>query len=209
MINYLIIPISFFLGCIPFALIFVRKASGLDVRVSGTGNIGAMNSYEITNKKSIGIYVFLGDFLKGVAAVLITRLMSNNDIFWASSAAFFVVMGHNFNPFLKFKGGRGLASTAGAFIMINPIVIIFWGLLWVAGMYMIKKDIHVGNIVATIFTTLLIYYTPEKFVAIFNMIPASKLNIILASGAVCLLIFLKHIGPFIDLLKSSLLKKDE
>lgn len=200
--GYISIIAGFLMGCIPTGLILVRKSAGIDIRQTGTGNIGAMNSFEITNNKSTGFLVFLGDFLKGVIAVVIARLITHDSIFWVDATAFFVILGHNFNPFLAFKGGRGLASAVGCFAVINPLPILLWGLLWLAGMNMIKKQVHVGNIVATIFMPLLLYYTPEKAVLILNFFNQSKGNLIVISILICLLIMIKHIRPLIDLLKN-------
>ena len=153
--------IGYFLGAIPFALIIVKMASGMDVRKVGTGNVGAMNSFESTNKKWIGIFVMLLDFAKGVLAVLISNLISDGDIKVAAIAGSAAVLGHNYNIFLKFKGGRGLATAAGAFVMVNPLALFLWIFGWLLGYYIIRRNVHVANTVGTMMSCMLVLNSPE------------------------------------------------
>jgi len=204
--RFIVLILSFFLGTIPFAYLIVKKASGTDIRNEGTGNVGAMNSYDITHKKHIGVFVFIADCMKGVAAVFAARLLTHDDITILSASSILVVLGHNFNPFLKFKGGRGLSTATGVFFMLNPFVVLIWGILWYAGIKIIKNDVHVGNIVATIFTSLLIYYTPEKIVRIFNFIHITKGQLIIISASICVLILLKHTKLLIELIRNEFRK---
>jgi len=92
--------IGYLMGTIPGAFILVKLVSGKDIRDIGTGNVGAMNSYDVTNKKWIGIAVFFIDLLKGILAVCIAKFISHNDITAVYLAGFFSVLGHNFNIFL-------------------------------------------------------------------------------------------------------------
>jgi acyl phosphate:glycerol-3-phosphate acyltransferase len=206
--TYLIIIISiisYLLGTIPSAFLLVRFTSGRDLRTIGTGNIGAMNSYEVTGRKIIGIMVFLMDALKGVSAVLLAKIFVSNTLLPVMFASFFVVLGHNFNIFIKLKGGRGLATAVGCYLLINPELIIFWGLMWLAGYYIIKKDVHVANVTATVFAPLMFYYTPEKITGFLNFVDnTSKTNLTLATIPVLLLVLLRHFKPILELIRKSL-----
>lgn len=200
---FLVIPvISYLLGTIPSGFLIVKYATGIDIRLAGTGNMGALNSFDITQKKWIGITVTIMDAGKGMLAVIIANILGSNDYFAIGMASFFVVLGHNFNVFFKFKGGRGLASALGVFFIINPFLIVLWGLMWLAGFYIIKKQVHVASVTATIGTPFLAYYTPEKLLNIFMIfISGTKNSVILTFIAVGILILIGHAKPFIDVIK--------
>jgi Predicted membrane protein len=120
MSKYLIIfALSYIVGSIPFAYIIVRLFFRKDISKEGSGNVGAMNSYEVTGRKWVGFLVFLFDFLKGISVVLISRYLIPDDDFAILAASFSVVLGHNFSLFLRFKGGKGLATSAGVLLLIH------------------------------------------------------------------------------------------
>ena len=195
--------LAYFLGCLPSALIIVRLMAGKDIREVGTGNVGAMNSFETTGKKTVGLLVFLLDALKGFLAILAARLICKDDYIAVSLAAVLVVTGHNFNVFLKFKGGRGLASAAGSFLYINPFLVIAWLMMFLFGFLIIKKHVHVGNIVATLTAPLVIYLIPEKLLSALQFIPfPDKFTFVMLCAAVCFVVFLRHIKPLMDLFKT-------
>ena len=202
-INLLIALFSYLLGSLPFALIIVRLTSGKDVRKEGSGNVGAMNSFDVTKKKWIGILVLILDVLKGVVAVLFARMIG--DGFPAIAiAAIFSVLGHNFSIYIKFRGGRGLATAAGAFIMINPLIVIFWILMYFAGWFIIKKNVHIANLTASICAPLMIYYTPQLLLdrmSFAGHVPV--MNLLITGAIVSFLIILRHIKPLMELMKNS------
>src|SRR3989338_2661219 len=104
---------SFFCGSIPFALI-ASKMKGVDIRLHGSGNVGATNAWRVLGKK-IGVIVFLADFLKGFLPVFI---FDNTAVAHSSKLLILMIgasaiLGHVFSPFLGFKGGKGVATGAG------------------------------------------------------------------------------------------------
>jgi len=203
MLTFAIIIISYLIGSIPFAYLLVKKTAGVDIRQAGTGNVGAMNSYETTKNRFLGITVMLLDALKGVASVLLAYAISPT-VLSIALASIFSVFGHNFSIFLKFKGGRGLATAAGVFAVVNPMMLLFWGIMFVAGWVIIKKNVHVASVTATICAPLLIYYTPPQIVAKTSLITPIPHNDLLIFGAiVCFIILLKHIEPIVELFKNS------
>lgn len=192
---------AYFLGALPFALIFVKLFAKKDIRKIGTGNVGAMNSYESTGRKHIGFIVLIFDLLKGFFAVLIARHLFNDDYMAVSIAASGAVLGHNFNIFLKFKGGRGLATAAGAFLYINPIMIIAWFFGDVLGFFIIKRQVHVGAFCGTILAPFIMYLLPENIIESLNIVEyADKLHLVYLSASVCFIILLRHIEPIFDLI---------
>ncbi len=195
--NIIIIIISYLLGCIPFGLLIVKKYSGKDIRNEGSGNVGAMNSFDITGNKSAGIIVFALDALKGSTAVLFASMISGGLFQSIAIAAVWVVIGHNYNIFLKFKGGKGLSTATGALLLINPLTIILWGLMWASGYFIIKKDVNVGNITASIMAPMMLFSSPSELINLFNLtyIPL-LIQLKVLALVVCIVILLKHRDAF-------------
>jgi glycerol-3-phosphate acyltransferase PlsY len=112
--------IGYLLGSIPFGYLLVRMFTGEDVRASGSGNIGATN---VARKSpALGIVTLLLDAAKGLAAVMVARGLFNGpqQRLIMATAAFFAVLGHLFPVWLKFRGGKGVATSLGAFILLTP-----------------------------------------------------------------------------------------
>ena len=100
------------------------KGHGVDIRTQGSGNSGATNTLRVLGKKA-GLVAFLGDFLKAIFAVFVTRLLFRESYPDAVRilelyAGFGTVLGHNFPFYLKFKGGKGIACTAGVILAVCP-----------------------------------------------------------------------------------------
>ena len=119
--SYLIAAaLSYLLGSIPFGYLLVRLFRGEDVRASGSGNIGATN----VGRKSpaLGVITLLLDAVKGLAAVVIAKTWfhSPHPELLATVAAAFAVLGHLFSVWLKFRGGKGVATSLGAFVLLTP-----------------------------------------------------------------------------------------
>jgi glycerol-3-phosphate acyltransferase PlsY len=121
MIPYLITAVvGYLLGSIPFGYLLVRIFKGEDVRVSGSGNIGATN---VARKSpALGAATLLLDAAKGLAAVLVARVLFGgpHQPLIMTTAAFFAVLGHLFPVWLRFRGGKGVATSLGAFILLTP-----------------------------------------------------------------------------------------
>jgi glycerol-3-phosphate acyltransferase PlsY len=110
---------AYILGSIPFGLIFTRLAKLGDIRKIGSGNIGATNVMR-TGHKGIALLVLLCDGLKGYAAVEIARMLYTGEL--AQVAGLFAVLGHVFPVWLRFKGGKGVATTIGVFFALNWVL---------------------------------------------------------------------------------------
>lgn len=194
--NFYAILLGYFLGALPSAYLIVKLTSGKDLRSEGSGNIGARNSLESTGKKWVGTLVLVLDLLKAVAAVKLSEYFFNGDMFLISMTSVFVLLGHNYNVFLKFKGGRGLASAAGIFLAINPLAVILWLLMYFTGMKIIHKNVHIASVIASLGMPLLIVGAPEfviletQTLAFNNAVDFKALAV-----AVCLVIIIKHISP--------------
>ncbi len=126
---------SYLIGAVPFGLLFTRLFSGVDVRDVGSGNIGATNVLRAAGKKA-AILTLLADALKGFLPVFIIRLLFNDDVTTALSGVA-AILGHNFPVYLKFKGGKGVATSFGVVLAVAPwtglICLIAWlaaALIW-------------------------------------------------------------------------------
>jgi len=115
---------AFFLGAIPFSWILARMFGGLDIRSVGSGNVGATNVARSLGY-GVGITALLLDAGKGVAAVLLARYLFGSEAIAAqATAGGLAVLGHNFSPFLRFRGGKGVATGAGVLGTLAPLVLV-------------------------------------------------------------------------------------
>lgn len=130
---------SYLLGSIPTGYIICKMLKGIDIRVQGSGNIGATNVARVVGKWP-GIITLILDILKGFIAVLLIPLVvcSQNDLV-KIACVIGVICGHNWTVFLKFRGGKGVAATAGAIIGLMPIVFLsgfcVWGVVFIIWRY--------------------------------------------------------------------------
>ena len=112
---------SYLLGAIPFALL-AGKLKGIDIRKHGSGNLGATNAIRVLGKP-VGLTVFVLDFLKGFIPVMVVRFLPAGSVaiseFMAFSCGAAAVVGHIFPVYLKFKGGKGVAATAGMLLAVR------------------------------------------------------------------------------------------
>ena len=118
-IELLLVALAYFVGSIPFAYIFVRYVTGRDVRTEGSGNVGATNALRSAGWK-VGVSVTVLDILKGSLAVW-AMMVFNPESAWLAAAVLAVVAGHCFPPWLLFRGGKGVATGFGAFLVIAPL----------------------------------------------------------------------------------------
>lgn len=137
---------AYLLGAIPFGYLLVKWKTGTDVRASGSGNIGATNVLRTTGRAA-GIVTLLLDIGKGFLAVWLAGELTQHNAVWMSAAALAVMGGHSYSVFLKFQGGKAVASFVGAFLCLTPIplaasLVVFLGVVIATG------HISMGSIVA-------------------------------------------------------------
>jgi acyl phosphate:glycerol-3-phosphate acyltransferase len=124
---------AYLLGAIPFGYLLVKLKTGADVRSSGSGNIGATNVLR-TSGRAAGIVTLLLDIGKGYLAVWLAGRLTGHSPGWMSAAALTVMAGHAYSVFLKFKGGKAVASFVGAFLCLTPlplaaVLVVFVGVV--------------------------------------------------------------------------------
>lgn len=146
MIPLLVLVVAYLLGAIPFGYLLVKWKTGADVRTSGSGNIGATNVLRTTGKAE-AVATLLFDIAKGYAAVWIAQRLTAGDPLWTSAAALAVMAGHAYPVFLKFQGGKAVASFVGAFLRLTPLPMIAVLLVFVA-VVAGTRQISLGSVLA-------------------------------------------------------------
>jgi len=145
---------SYLLGSIPFGYL-AGKFAGIDIRKLGSGNIGATNVVRLLGKK-YGYPVFALDFLKGFGAVRISMLMAtgqspawNSPEIFGIAAAMSCVIGHSYPPWLKFKGGKGVATSAGALFALAPIAALIGVAIWIVTFW-VTRYVSLASVTAAV-----------------------------------------------------------
>jgi glycerol-3-phosphate acyltransferase PlsY len=137
---------AYLLGSLPSAYLVVRLARGTDIRRADSGNVGALNAFRATGSGWVGAAVLVLDVGKGVLAVLLAG--PGAGLATQSLVATLAVAGHNWTPWLRGRGGKGLATAAGSLTVITPLSVPLWGVLWAIG-YVTSGYIALGTVIAT------------------------------------------------------------
>lgn len=145
--SVVLVVAAYLLGSLPTAYLIVRWARGRDIRALESGSVGALNAFRATGAGWIGWSVLAADVLKGVLAVVLAGPGASTILQSALAAA--AVAGHDWPIWLRGRGGKGLATAAGALSALTPIAVPVWGLLWGLG-YVASGYIVVGTLAATI-----------------------------------------------------------
>lgn len=152
--------VSYFIGSIPTAFIVVKSTSDVDIRKVGSGNVGGRNALEVTGKKWVGVVVILIDLIKGLSSVIIAVMFFEDKAAAVSSAMVGSVVGHCYPVWLKFHGGRGLATGAGSLIVTSWPWVFVWLALYF-GFEKITKNVHAASVIALVGLPVLMYGIPD------------------------------------------------
>ncbi|TDX52895.1 glycerol-3-phosphate 1-O-acyltransferase PlsY [Orenia marismortui] len=167
--EFLVILFSYLLGSIPFALIVVRLVKGVDIRKYGSGNIGATNAFRLLGL-SMGILVALLDIGKGFLAVSIARIFFPDQSLILLLAGLAAIAGHNWPIFLKFNGGRGVATSVGVLISLSPKAVLITFLVWII-IVVTTQYVSLASITgAILIPILMLLFGQDKFVLIFTLL---------------------------------------
>jgi glycerol-3-phosphate acyltransferase PlsY len=142
---YLIALGAFLLGSIPTGYL-VARAKGVDIRRHGSGNIGATNVFR-TLGKPLGILVFFIDALKGFSAVWLANHFGQACPWTGIVAAVAAIAGHNYTPWLGFKGGKGIATSAGVLLALMPWAVLIIAVVWFT-VFKISRYVSLASICA-------------------------------------------------------------
>ena len=158
--SLVLILLAYLFGSLPIGLLVGRMVKGIDVRDYGSGNIGASNVWRIMGPLW-GTAVFLFDFCKGYFPTVLTTRMHGITPWLPVVVGLAAIMGHNFSPFLRFKGGKGVATSLGVVFGLSPLAatvgFVIWGLCLFATRY-----ISVSSMIAAVVTSgVLIFLHPD------------------------------------------------
>ncbi len=145
--------IAYLLGSIPFGLLLARAFGVGDIRKIGSGNIGATNVMR-SGRKGLGVATLLLDLGKGVVAVMIARWLYDGDA--AAIAGLFAVLGHVFPVWLRFRGGKGVATTLGVFFAINWLFALAVCAVWLC-VFFITRFSSLSAILSLCYSPIIAY----------------------------------------------------
>ncbi len=147
MTELLVLLAAYIIGATPFGY-FAGRLKGIDIREHGSGNIGATNVLR-TLGKSVGIPVFVLDVLKGAIPVIIAQQLFPESDMIAVLAALGAILGHTFTFWLRFKGGKGVATSGGAILALVPLALLGGLIAWLAVFYS-TRYVALASIVAAV-----------------------------------------------------------
>jgi glycerol-3-phosphate acyltransferase PlsY len=166
-------------GSIPTGVILAKLFGTKDIRQEGSGNIGATNVYRVLGK-GLSALTLVGDVLKGVIPVILACTLVGDEI-WIAMVAFVTFLGHLFPVFLRFRGGKGVATALGVFLVIAPLVVPFSIIIFVL-VAMKWRYVSLGSLTASALMPI--------FLCVLGY-PIAYVNLSLAMGC---LIFYRHRG---------------
>jgi glycerol-3-phosphate acyltransferase PlsY len=168
--------VSYLLGTVPFGYLLVRVFRGQDVRQMGSGNIGATNVSRTS--PVLGVLTLVLDGMKGLAAVVITQTLFPGQDFLLGTAAVMAIIGHMFPLWLKFRGGKGVATGLGSFAPLVPKTVLVTVGIFVA-VFLILRYVSLASIVAVaVFPMLVWVLEPAKRTPLAGFAAVSSLLII-------------------------------
>lgn len=189
----MVIALSFVVGSVPFGLVFTM-GSGVDIRKVGSGNPGATNVLRAVGKRA-AILTLMGDLLKGVAAVALARALGLG-ILVEGAAGLSSVLGHDFSIFLRFRGGKGVATSLGVILIYIPLAGIFTCIIWLATVFALRYS-SLGAIISFSVLPVVVWATGGG---------AEKLVV---SAIITILLLYKHRSNMSNILKGTEGKVDQ
>ena len=161
MTLFFLVIAAYLIGAIPTGVILTRLAGGEDIRSAGSGNIGATNVYRVAGRK-LGVITLIGDCLKGVIPLLIAQQgfnLAESGIALIALAAF---IGHCYPVYLGFKGGKGVATALGIFLVLSPLSVLCLLLIFVLVLWK-WRYISLASISAAATVPLLVFLFESSF----------------------------------------------
>lgn len=204
--NYILSTIiGIIIGSFPTAYLILKKYKNTDITKVGSGNVGAMNSYEVTQSKILGIVVLIIDLLKGLLSVYLVKILFGNEFTYLMLGLIGAVLSHCFSFWIKFRGGRGLATAAGGALILSLPILGIWILLWLIS-YAFRRNIHFGNFSATLLTGALSFSSADVMNRYTNPSANSNIEFSILVSIMLLIILIKHIQPIKEYFKEQSLK---
>ena len=173
-VTVLVVIAGYLIGSVPFALILARRLGIDDLRRIGSGNLGAANVLRTSGVRA-GVTVMLLDMAKGAGSVLLAQRFDGGAVTAAAGLA--AIVGHVFPVWLRFRGGKGVATACGVFSLLTPLAVgptlaVFLGAVWVT------RYISVGSILASVALTPIAYATGSSAPVLAVGVAAANLIVI-------------------------------
>lgn len=171
MLNLAIFFLSYIIGSIPFSFTIAKLFKGIDIRKLGTKNVGAMNIISVAGMFP-GIIALLFDISKGALVVHLTNKITE-DIGVSLTSGLFTVIGHNWPIFLKFKGGKGVATTIGILLLISPFSLLILYLIAIPIIILITNDSYMSASIGFLILPLILWFLERNiWLVIFSILIA-------------------------------------
>ncbi|MDF7799508.1 glycerol-3-phosphate 1-O-acyltransferase PlsY [Pontiellaceae bacterium B1224] len=151
--------LAYLVGAIPFGLL-VARLNGVDIREKGSGNIGATNVFRVIGK-GWGIFTMILDALKGFIPAFFFPMLGNVDPVCGVLFGFAAIIGHTFPVYLKFKGGKGVATSAGMLLGVAPVAVGV-GLIFFIITVVISRYVSLASIIAAVAVGITVWVEGEK-----------------------------------------------
>ena len=174
-----LVAVGYLLGSVSFALWLVRWRTGSDIRKEGSGNAGATNVLR-AHGKGLALAVALLDVGKGAAAVLLVRLVTADPVY-AAAAGLAAILGHVFPLFSGFRGGKGVATAVGAFLVLAPLAMAACLAVFVA-VVAATRYVSLGSMIAVVLLP------PAA-----RLLSGAPMPVVLAAAATAVLVVVKHV----------------
>ena len=189
----LCVVLGYVIGSLPTAYLLVRWKSHVDIRNAGSGNVGTLNSLQVSHSWLVGGIVLVVDLLKGAAAAMVGAEVGGGSTLFAALGGVGGILGHNYPVWLRFRGGRGLAPGAGAFLVVCRHIVPAWLILWLAG-YALMRRVNPANAFASAILLLVAVLVPSS---VFEFLGMGADSVILRWFIVTMMgiILLRHLDP--------------
>jgi len=185
---FLVLLGAYLVGGIPFSYLAGKLSRGIDLREHGSGNLGASNTYRILGGK-IALVVLVLDIAKGLLPVILARPWDVGGLepYHQLAAAIGAILGHLFSPYLRFSGGKGIATSAGAFAGLAPwafaCAMIVFGIV-----FTLRKIVSLASLSAAVTLPIAVYFT--SFVGL----APSHATVLWGSVLIMVVVIVKHRG---------------
>jgi acyl phosphate:glycerol-3-phosphate acyltransferase len=184
-----VIIIAYLLSSIPFGYLIVRAKQGADIRDTGSGGTGATNVSRRAGKAA-GVITLMLDAFKGAAAIWIARVILESTVdhsaWWIAAAGVVAILGHMFPVWLGFRGGKGVATSVGVFLVLAPLAVVLSGVVFLI-IVSVTRYISLGSIVAASIIPLLIFLQDRLLAPVVSLMP-----ILIAAAVSAMLIVFAH-----------------
>jgi glycerol-3-phosphate acyltransferase PlsY len=175
-----LVVVAYLLGSISFAVLIVRATTGKDIRAEGSGNAGATNVLRAHGRK-LALLVALADVAKGAGAVLLMRLVTADPV-WTAAAGVAAVLGHVFPVFYGFRGGKGVATAVGAFLVLAPLALLCCLAVFVL-VVALTRYVSLGSVIAMVLLP-----------PVAGLLFRAPRSIVMAASLTALVVVFKHLG---------------